>query len=122
MIAAVLLLLAAYKTWIKDSILTEQVNVRKLEFFDINAKNKDKKKLLEKHKTSFEKDQKKYDKLFEYEAKKVVQGVPRLSKEEAAMFEAMKAKPPASPPPGPPTESAVPCSVDMGSEWLTGFV
>ena len=106
--------------WIKDSILTEQVNVRKLEFLEINPKHKD--NLLEKHKTSFEKDQKKYDKLFEYEASKVVQGVPRLNKEEVAMLEAMKPKPPASPPPGPPTEPAVPCSVDMDSEWLVGFV
>ena len=104
-------------TWIKDSILTEQVNVRKLEFLEINPKHKD--NLLEKHKTSFEKDQKKYDKLFEYEAKKVVQGVPRLSKEGAAMLEAMQPKPPSSPPPGPPSKPPVPCSVDMGSEWLT---
>ena len=58
----------------------------------------------------------------EYEASKVVQGVPRLNKEEVAMLEAMKPKPPASPPPGPPTEPAVPCSVGMGSEWLTRFV
>ena len=42
------------------------------------------------NRTSFEKDQKKYDKLFEYEAKKVVQGVPRLSKEAVALLEVMQ--------------------------------
>ena len=73
---------------------------------------------------SFEKDQKKYDKLFEYEAKKVVHAVPRLSKDEVALLEAMKteAKPPPSPLPSPPSSPSVPCSVDMDSSWLYGFV
>ena len=111
-----------------------------LEFVEISPKNKD--KLLDKYKTSFEKDQKKYDKLFEYEAKKVVHTVPRFSKaeiarlqelsrratplseEEAAVLEAcrIEAKPPPSPPPLPPSPPAVPCSVDMDSSWLYGFV
>ena len=61
----------ADKTWIKDSILTQRDHVCKLvEFVEINPKKKD--KLLDKYKSSFEKDQKKYDKLFEYESKKVV--------------------------------------------------
>ena len=60
----------------------------------ISPEHKD--ELHAKHKTSFEKDQKKYNQLFEYEAKKVVEGVPRLSKDEAALLEAMKPKPPLS--------------------------
>ncbi len=76
------------------------------------------------NRTSFEKDQKKYDKLFEYESKKMVHAEPRLSKDEVALLEAMKteAKPPPSPPPSPPSPPSVPCSVDMDSEWLYGFV
>ena len=131
----------ANKTWIKDSILTQRDHVRKLEFVEINPKNKD--KLLEKYKTSFEKDQKKCDKLFEYESKKVVHTVPRFSKaeiarlqelssgagyplneEELAVMEACRteAKPPPSPPPSPPSPPSVPCSVDMDASWLSGFV
>ena len=83
--------------------------MRKLEFVEISPKNKD--KLLDKYKTSFEKDQKKYDKLFEYEAKKVVH-----------YREGPEAKPPPSPPPSPPSPPSVPCSLDMGSSWLYGFV
>ena len=52
--------------------------MRKLEFVEINPKNKD--KLLDKYKFSFEKDHKKYDKLFEYEAEQMVHAEPRISK------------------------------------------
>ena len=77
------------------------------------------------HKTSFEKDQKKYDQLFEYEAKKVVKGVPRLTKDpgllkKAALLKGLRPQPSSGTPPGPPPSQ--PTSVDMGSEWLTGFV
>ena len=66
---------AARWPWIKNKILTQQDHVRKLEFVDISPN-----KLLEKYKTSFEKDQKKYDKLFEYEAQQMVFAEPRISK------------------------------------------
>ena len=60
------------------------------------------------------------------ESKKVVHAVPRLSKDEVALLEAMKteAKPPPSPPPSPPSPPSVPCRVDMDSSWLYmyGFV
>ena len=109
-------------SWIKNKILTQQNHVRKLEFVEVSPKNKD--KLLAKYKSAFEKDQKKYDELFQYEAKKVVHTLPRLSKEEAALLEALKteAKPPPSPPPSPPSPPAVPCYVDTGSSWLVGYV
>ena len=100
-------------------------------------KNKDD-KLLDKYryKTSFEKDQKKHDKLFEYEAvprfskaeiarlQELSRRATPLSEEEAAVLEAcrIEAKPPPSPPPSPPSPPTVPCSVDMDSEWLSGFV
>ena len=39
------------------------------------------------YKTSFEKDQRKYDKLFKCESKKVVHAEPRLSKDQVALLE-----------------------------------
>ena len=101
-------------TWIKDSILTDDQLVKenaKLEFLEISPKHKD--ELHAKHKTSFEKDQAKYDKLFEYEAQKVVKSAPRIPK-------ALRPPPSSGTPPGPP--SSQPTSVDMGSTFLTGFV
>ena len=116
-------------TWIKPSILTDDKDIKeksKLEFLEISPKHKD--ELHATHKTSFEKDQKKYDQLFEYEAKKVVQGVPKLTKDpgllkKAALLKGLRPKPSSGTPPGPPpSQPSIPCSVDMGSEWLTGFV
>ena len=75
-------------------------------------------------KTGFEKDQKKYDKLFEYEAKKVVHTLPRLSKDEVDLLEALKAEARSTPEPEPKPKvvEPKPCSVDMDSLWLYGFV
>ena len=69
---------------IKNKTLTQQDNLPKLDFVDISPKNKV--QLLSKYKASFEKDQKLYDKLFEYEAKQVVHAQPRLSKAEVALL------------------------------------
>ena len=47
-----------------------------------------------------------------------------LSEEEVAVLETCRTetKPPPSPPPSPPSPPEVPCSVDMDSSWLYGFV
>ena len=105
----------ADKSWMKNKILTQQNHVRKLEFVEINPKNKD--KLLDKYKFSFEKDHKKYDKLFEYEAEQMVHAEPRIS----------NAVRPARLPYGPllkPPEAASPSSYSlaMDSGWLSNFV
>ena len=70
---------------------------------------------MSKYKASFEKDQKLYDKLNQYEAKQVIHAQPRLS----------KAVRPTPLPYGPlPKPELLPStySVDMGSTWLYGFV
>ena len=105
----------ADKSWMKNKILTQQNHVRKLEFVEISPKNID--KILDKYKTSFEKDPKKYDKLFEYEAEQMVHAEPRIS----------NAVRPARLPYGPllkPPEAASPSSYSlaMDSGWLSNFV
>ncbi len=132
-------------TWIKDSILTDDQLVKenaKLEFLEISPEHKD--ELHAKHKTSFEKDQAKYDKLFEYEAQKVVKGVPRIPKalrphpmycewlngyvcaindrKPGAAFLDPKDIASVNKAITECVGSSRPPSVDMGSTFLTGFV
>ena len=91
--------------------------MRKLEFVEISPKNKDKLLAKYRYKTGFEKDQKKYDKLFEYEAKQVVHALPRLSKAEVALLEALRTevRPTPKPEAKPEVVEPKPCSVDMSS-------
>ena len=88
---------------------------KNMEFVEISPKNKD--KLLDKYKTGFEKDQKKYDELFEYGAKKVVHAQPCCRISKAVRLTRLPYGPLPKPEPLPSTYSVV-----MGSTWLYGFV
>ena len=86
-----------------------------LEAVEISPKEKD--KLLAKHKKMFEKEQKVYDKINEFNAKQVVHAEPRVEK-------AVQTTPlPYGPLPKPLEPMPQPdCSVDVGSTTWSGYV